>query len=82
MFEAFIVWFALVVPWVLGYATGRYWSALLPGAMLGSAGLTLALSEPSDVPDEVDVWPGVLTVLFAISVVICLAGVRMRRKRR
>ncbi len=82
MFEALVLWFALAVPWVLGYATGRYWSALLPAAMLGAAVLTLVLSEPSDVSDEVDVWPGVLTVLFAASVLICLAGVRMRRRKR
>jgi len=24
MFEALVVWFVLAVPWVLGYATGRY----------------------------------------------------------
>jgi hypothetical protein len=50
--------------------------------VLAAAVLNLALSEPSDVPEEVDVWPGVLTVLFALAVLICLAGVRMRRKNR
>ena len=82
MLEVVIFCVVGLVPWVLGYASGRYWAALLPGAILGAAILNLARSEPSQVSDEVDVWPGVLTVLFAIAVLVCLAGAKMRRMKR
>jgi hypothetical protein len=81
MFEMVLILLLTAVPWGVGYVSGSYWAALIPGVLLCAAALELARRGASGT-DEVDVWPGVLTILCAVAVLLCLAGACFGRVRR
>jgi hypothetical protein len=67
----------VVVPCLLGYATGTPWIAVLPGMSLSAALATWA-GTPRPYTDEVDVLPFIWVVASAVAVVMCLAGALAR----
>jgi hypothetical protein len=72
----------LVVPALLGYGSGSYWSAVLPGVALAAALAYYAGYEKGPVADEVDVIPGALVISSAVAVGVCLGAAALRRRGR
>ena len=70
----------VVVPWVLGFRSGRYWTAVLPGAVCIAIVAMHTLSPPERTGDEVDVQAPAYLVFSIVGVVVCLAGAALRRR--
>jgi hypothetical protein len=69
----------VLLPWLIGYAAGNYWAALVPGVGLIVALANYLGSTPAHA-DEVDVQPFLWIAFSALAVLVCLGGAALRRR--
>ena len=81
MFELVALLLFVAAPFVLGYATGSYLSALLPAASLVASLVNYGVNPPPGT-DEVDVLPGLWILGSAVAVTVCWGGAALTRRLR
>jgi hypothetical protein len=81
MLELIALILFVVVPWIIGLATGSWWALLLPVASLVASVVVLVLYPPRQHSDPPDVF-GILWVLGSIvAIVVCAVAILLRRRR-
>jgi peptidoglycan/LPS O-acetylase OafA/YrhL len=80
MFDLIVLVVFVIVPWVIGFRSGRYWTAVIPGALCFAIVAMYVTNPPESTGDEIDVQPLVFLVSSVLGVLVCLAGAALRRR--
>jgi hypothetical protein len=81
MFELIGLVLFVLLPWLIGYGSGSWWTLLLPAASLVAAVVAYVVHPPGH-SDEVDVEYGLWIAGSGVAAVVCVVGILVRRRRR